>query len=101
MKYFLYRLPMNHPAKFIGYDFASEHGVLPARNDYVTVYAGEIEEDDENKALNKIWEIFNSAYPEGYRLASLSVSDVIGLWVDSKEINHWYVDSIGFKRIWS
>ena len=99
MKYRIYRLPIAHPAKFMGTDFTMRHDGIPSKEEYVLVYVGEINETYETHILDKIFEKLNIDHPDDYRVPSLSVSDVIMLF-NGNEIDCWYVDSFGFKKIW-
>ena len=99
MKYRIYRLPIAHPAKFMGTDFCMEHNGIPLKEEYVLVYVGEINETYDTYILNHIYEKLNIDHPNDYHVPSLSVSDVIAV-LNGNEIDYWYVDSIGFKRIW-
>lgn len=120
MKYIILQLPNSNPAKFMGTDFVEEHcGGIPKREDYVLVYSGQTfgygnldqiyERLNVNRptdyhthslSLSHIYELLNVNRPADYHARSLSVSDVIGLEVSNKQWEWWYVDSIGFKRIW-
>ena len=103
MKYVIMQLPLSNPAKFIGLDNVKRNGDMPSREDYVRVYEGDIYPVGEMEdMLNDIFEILNVDHPSDYHAHSLSVSDVVGLNVGIKcwEWEWYYVDSIGFKRIW-
>ncbi len=101
INYTILQLPINNPAKFMGLDFVKKHCGIPERGDYVRVYDGKtIDHRDTETILNAIWEKLNINHPADYHAHSLSVSDVVGLNVDNRCWEWYYVDSIGFKRIW-
>ena len=101
MRYVIMQLPLSNPAKFRNIETVKRNGDIPGREDYVRVYEGEIYSVGEiEDMLNDIYEILNIDHPSDYHAHSLSVSDVVGLNVDSHSWEFYYVDSIGFKRIW-
>lgn len=101
MNYVIMQLPLSNPAKFRDLNSVKRNGDLPNREDYVRVYDGDIYPVGEiEDMLNDIYEILNIDHPSDYHAHSLSVSDVVGLNVDSHSWEFYYVDSIGFKRIW-
>lgn len=100
MNYIILQLPVSYPGTFRSYEENEEYNRLPRREDYVTVYAGQIYNVYGNETLNHIYERLNINHPADYHARSLSVSDVVGLEVGKREWEWWYVDSFGFKRIW-
>lgn len=101
INYIILQLPMSNPSKFMNLNWVEKRFGVPEREDYVQVYAGkENDYRDTETILNAIWEKFNINHPNDYHAHSLSVSDVVGLNVDSHSWEFYYVDSIGFKRIW-
>ena len=101
MRYVIMQLPLSNPAKFRNIETVKRNGDMPSREDYVRVYEGDIYPVGEiEDMLNDIYEILNIDHPSDYHAHSLSVSDVVGLNVDSHSWEFYYVDSIGFKRIW-
>ena len=101
INYIILQLPINNPAKFMGLYFVEKKFGIPNKENYVQVYAGkEIDRRDTETMLNAIWEKLNINHPADYHAHSLSVSDVVGLNVDNRCWEWYYVDSIGFKRIW-
>lgn len=101
MRYIIMQLPLSNNAKFRDLDSVKRNGDLPNRDDYVRVYEGDIYPVGEMEdMLNDIYEILNVDHPADYHAHSLSVSDVVGLNVSSRYWEFYYVDSIGFKRIW-
>ena len=105
MNYIILQLPVSYPGTFRSYEENKEHNRLPRREDYVTVYAGQIYNVYGNETLNHIYERLNINHPADYHARSLSVSDVVGLIREDEngrtQCEWWYVDSIGFKRIWN
>lgn len=101
MRYVIMQLPLSNNAKFRDLYSVKRNGDIPSREDYVRVYEGDIYPVGEMEdMLNDIYEILNLDHPSDYHAHSLSVSDVVGLNVDSRCWKWYYVDSIGFKRIW-
>ena len=100
MNYIILQLPISNPGTFRSYEENEKHNRLPRRQDYVTVYVGQIYNAYGNETLNHIFERLNINHPVDYHARSLSVSDVVGLEVGKREWEWWYVDSFGFKRIW-
>ena len=99
MRYMIYRLPCNNPVKFMSFSTSKCLGGIPSKGDYVLVYVGETTKTYETHVLDDIFEKLNIDRPVDYRVPSLSVSEVIAIWNKGK-IDYWYVDSIGFKKIW-
>lgn len=101
INYIILQLPMSNPSKFMNLNWVEKRFGVPNKEDYVQVYAGEeIDYWDTETILGVIWEKLNINHPTDYHAHSLSVSDVVGLNVDSHSWEFYYVDSIGFKRIW-
>lgn len=99
--YIILQLPMSDPSKFMSLGWVEKRFGVPDKEDYVQVYAGkEIDYRDTETILDAIWEKLNINHPADYHAHSLSVSDVVGLNVSSRYWEFYYVDSIGFKRIW-
>lgn len=99
INYVILQLPMSDPSKFMSLGWVEKKFGVPEREDYVQVYAGtEVDYRDTETILNVIWEKLNINHPADYHAHSLSVSDVVGLFIGGW---HWYyVDSIGFKEVW-
>lgn len=91
IEYYVFRLPVKNQWKFMPWDKSFD---LTWEN-YVLVYVGEIKDGED--VLERIYEMLNVYQPADYRIPSLSISDVVML--PEKE-EFWYVDSIGFKRVW-
>ena len=100
MNYIIKRLSGSHNAKFMSTDFCEKHGCMPSMSDYVMIYVGQIYNVYGDETLNHIYRKLNVDHPADYHLPSLSVSDVIGLEVGEKKFEWWYVDDIGFTKIW-
>lgn len=100
MNYIIKRLPGSHNAKFMSTDFCEKHCCMPSMSDYVMIYVGQIYNVYGDETLNHIYRKLNIDHPADYHLPSLSVSDVIGLEVGKKKWEWWYVDDIGFTKMW-
>lgn len=107
MNYIILQMPSSNPATFMSTEHLKHlHLEIPKRQDYVRVYSGQIYNAYGSETLNHIYEKLNINHPTDYHARSLSVSDVVGLAVGKDEEGRrqwewWYVDSIGFKRIWN
>ena len=62
---------------------------------YDCVFAGEVSA----QTLEDIFYVFNMEHPSGYKGWSLSVSDVVEIFLASGESEFYYCEPIGFKRI--
>ena len=100
MRYIILQLPNSNEAKFMDYEWVKSHGYLPIRSDYVLVYSSETYGEFNKSVLEHIFNRLNVERPFDYHAHSLSVSDVVGVEVGKKQWEYYYVDSIGFKRIW-
>lgn len=78
--------------EFMGYSYATSHGF--DLNDYEIVYEGEIEEENVNIALEKLFNIFNVNHPGDFTGHSLSVSDIVE--IDSVK---YYCDMFDWVKI--
>ena len=67
------------------------NGRVPAEL-YDCVFAGEV-------SAQTLEDIFNMEHPSGYKGRSLSVSDVVEIFLASGESEFYYCEPIGFKRI--
>ena len=100
MKYEIYQLKdsRNCYYGFMGWDFAKKHDF--SMDDYRQVYSGTIIEDDNYKALNRLFEIFNIGHPADFCGHSMSVSDIIVLRnTEKSNVKVYYCDSFGFEDI--
>ena len=95
MKYEIWQAPSSAKFKFMHYDWIE--GNKPTICDYVMVYSGETEIEDD--ILESLWEMFNVNPPGDYHGMSLSVSDVICLIDRYNKRRWWYVDGIGFHNL--
>ena len=98
MKYHVLMLKDSAPAekRFMSYDFTMTHGGVTG-DDYELVYTGEIAAGaTASETLDMIYAELNAFHPDDYHHRSLSVSDVIVL-PDHNGV--WFVDWIGFRRI--
>ena len=89
--YMIKQAPVSMDYCFMSFDFAMKHNWK--LSDYVTVYAGKVDAENINEALEKLWDIFNVNRPETYFGRSLSVSDVV--YLDCKP---YYCDSFGWSE---
>lgn len=62
---------------------------------YDCVFAGEVSA----QTLEDIFYVFNMEHPSGYKGRSLSVSDVVEIFLASGGSEFYYCEPIGFKRI--
>ena len=62
---------------------------------YDCVFAGEVSV----QTLEDTFYVFNMEHPSGYKGRSLSVSDVVEIFLASGESEFYYCEPIGFKRI--
>lgn len=70
------------------------NGRVPAEL-YDCVFAGEVSA----QTLEDIFYVFNMEHPSGYKWRSLSVSDVVEIFLASGGSEFYYCEPIGFKRI--
>jgi hypothetical protein len=77
---------------FSGFKFAQQKGF--SLNDYEVVYEGEVEDEDVENMLEKLFTLFNIFHPEDFEGRSMSVSDVVKLGED-----YYYTDIYSFKKI--
>ena len=81
------------PWIFMDWDWAQSNGF--SLDDYELVYTQEFDlPENENAALEEVFEAFNLYIPEDYQGRSLSVSDVVAM-----DDMYYYVDSFGFAPI--
>lgn len=99
VKYEVWQLPLSSPYKFLHYDWFEEE---PTMGDYVMVYSGiyflGIGRKRRDVVLENLFRRLNLETPIDYRVAPVSVSDVICLINDYKR-TWWYVDGVGFKQL--
>lgn len=103
MRYVILQLPPSHNAKYMHYDYVKKNGYVPNREDYVLVYVGQMwgESRDVESELEHIFCRLNADdRTYDYRVWSPSVSDVIGLETANDQWEFYYIDMIGFKKIW-
>lgn len=100
-KFQIYQLPGGekyHGVRFEGLDRLKAEGVQLNKDDYELVYEGLVGEFRGNATLEDIFTQFNTNHPEDFRGHSLSVSDVIVISVDDKDMAY-YCDSFGFTEM--
>lgn len=85
---------------FMGYDWLKRHYLFVDPDDYFTADSGTIDAETPQQACEKLFRFYNAKYNlVGYAGRSMSVSDIVNLWDNSKEPpekTSWYCDSIGF-----
>lgn len=82
----------NRELSFSSYSVLEKLGVRVDPSNYDLVYSSPLKESD---TLDSIYETFNINHPEDFKGHSLSVSDIVVLHKDEKDVA-WYVDSFGF-----
>lgn len=95
--------------RFLWWDMAKDKFNI---DDYHRVYSGELIDsivygdkvsscnENDNKVLEELFEMFNVNHPEDYKARSLSVSDVVAI-VRKNVTRYYYCNSMGWKLIWS
>ena len=77
---------------FMGYKYAKDK-INP--EDYKTVAYFDVEDKDNNKILNWLWNVGNDGtLQKDYEMRSISMSDVITI-----DGTAYYVDTFGFKEV--
>lgn len=96
MTYTILMLPCKHDNLYMSLRWAQAHGGVN-KAEYERVYTGHIEfKDTVQETLETIYAAHNAPdRPEGHRMRSLSVSDMVEL----EGSGTWFCDSIGFKQI--
>lgn len=90
--YYIYQTETRDYA-FMPFEFAMRHNF--SSYDYTLVYGDFIEEDNENAALDELWNIFNKDdRPNRLGMRSLSMSDVVV--INGKP---FYCDRFGWSEI--
>lgn len=95
MKYKLYQIQTSKIGElgFERYANLEAKGIKVDRSNYDMVYEGEF-----NGNLEHLFQTFNMDRPEDFTGASMSVSDVIEIFMEDG-IRSYYVDSFGFKKL--
>ena len=97
----IYQLPSGekyHGVRFEGLDRLKAEDVQLNKDDYELVYEGIVGEFRGNATLEGIFTQFNTNQPADFTGHSLSVSDVIVISVDDKDMAY-YCDSFGFTEM--
>lgn len=81
---------------FSGFNFAQKHGL--SLKDYEVVYEGEVEGEEVETTLEKLFTLFNIFHPEDFEGRSMSVSDIVQLDRETY-CEYYYTDTFGFKKI--
>ena len=99
----------NADYKFLSWNLAKNKFSI---DDYHKVYSGilidsitygdeiNICNNNDDKVLEDLYEIFNINHPEDFKARSLSVSDVVEI-SRKNTAKYYYCDSMGWKLIWS
>lgn len=96
MMYTIYMLPRDHAKCFMSYAWTMRHGGVNIK-DYERAYTGYISpRETVQETLEAIFMEHNADdRPEGRRIRSMSVSDLVEL----EGSGTWFCASVGFKRI--
>lgn len=78
--------------KYMPCDFMEKHGVEAIKSNYHLIYVGKL---TEGLSLDDIFFIFNADRPEDFHGHSLSVSDVVVLHENGRNLAY-YVEPVGF-----
>ena len=81
--------------KYMPCDFMEKHGVEAIKSNYILIYVGKL---TEGLSLDDIFFIFNADRPEDFHGHSLSVSDVVVLHENGRNLAY-YVEPVGFLGI--
>ena len=81
--------------QFMGMDFVKNNKLVVDKNDYESVYRGELKEGE---TLDTLYEKFNLYHPDDFTGHSMSVSDVI-IMNRGGRLTAYYVDSFGFTEL--
>ena len=85
--------------RFMGMDYLQSQGQSVERGNYNLIYTGELPAQiSQDKALNGLWEEYNTVKPADYHAPSMSVSDIVAI-KQNGEVSCHYCDSIGFKEL--
>lgn len=94
----IYQLKKDHKfdlVRFLPCDFMEKHGVEAIKSNYNLIYVGKL---TEGLSLDDIFFIFNADRPEDFHGHSLSVSDVVVLHENGRNLAY-YVEPVGFLGI--
>ena len=99
MKIAIYQIAIEHDENRLAFQsldhiISVSNGRVPVEL-YDCVFAGEVSA----QTLEDIFYVFNMEHPSGYKGRSLSVSDVVEIFLASGESEFYYCEPIGFKRI--
>lgn len=99
--YKIYQLPDGekyHGIRFEGKEQLEKDGVQLNHDDYNLVYESTLAEFNGNATLEAIYTQFNTNHPEDFKGHSLSVSDVVVIFVDGND-TAYFCDSMGFTEM--
>ena len=94
----IFQLKKDHKFDLVKYmpcDFMEKHGVEVIKSNYNLIYVGKL---TEGLSLDDIFFIFNADRPEDFHGHSLSVSDVVVLHENGRNLAY-YVEPVGFLGI--
>lgn len=93
----IYQLPLEHKAKFMGYDFVKEHSIMLQLSDYKMVWESLVDfglVESTEAQLDVVFRCLNFNHPQDFKGHSLSVSDVV-----EKDGKFYYCDDLGWEEI--
>ena len=96
--YEIYQLkdtPENRDIRFERLSHLEKRGITVSVNNYDAVYSGKLAKGEN---LDSIYERFNLHHPDDFRGHSLSVSDVVVIHKNDRDIP-FYVDAFGFRQV--
>ncbi len=93
--YQLKDIPENRDIHFERLSHLEKRGIAVSAKNYNAVYSGKL---SAGETLDSIYERFNLHHPDDFRGHSLSVSDVVVIHKNDKDIP-FYVDAFGFRQV--
>lgn len=93
--YQLKDIPENRDIRFERLSHLEKRGIAVSAKNYNAVYSGKL---SAGETLDSIYERFNLHHPDDFRGHSLSVSDVVVIHKNDKDIP-FYVDAFGFRQV--
>ena len=93
--YQLKDIPENRDIRFERLFHLEKRGIAVSAKNYNAVYSGKL---SAGETLDSIYERFNLYHPDDFRGHSLSVSDVVVIHKNDKDIP-FYVDAFGFRQV--
>ncbi len=93
--YQLKDIPENRDIRFERFSHLKKRGIAVSAKNYNAVYSGKLSAGEN---LDSIYERFNLHHPDDFRGHSLSVSDVVVIHENDREIPY-HVDAFGFRQV--